>query len=325
VKRREFIVVLGGAAAWPLVAQFQSSSQAAGKLRRIGFLRVGPPPPSYIGGFREGLLQEGLIEGQHVVIDFALAPSATQIAIAAAELARGKPDIIIAAGTPSVFPARDAAGDIPVVFVATFDPVAAGLVKSLARPGGNVTGLTTISGDIAAKRLQLIKEFLPNAAKVAVLVRDTSPTTPQYLQEAHHAARQLNIDLQVLTEHHPDDFEKLFSTARGADAMLVGDDTEFTTHRVRIAELAVRARLPNVHGLREMIDAGGLMSYGASFHDLYRRAASQVRKILQGVKPRDLPIEQPVKFEFVVNMRTAKALGLEIPPTLLARADEVIE
>ena len=235
MKRREFIRVMGSAAAWPLVAQFQSSSQAqeAGKLRQIGFLRVGPPPPSYIGGFREGLLQEGLIEGQHVVIDFALAPSATQIAIAAAELARGKPDIIIAAGTPSVFPARDAAGDIPVVFVATFDPVAAGLVKSLARPGGNVTGLTTISGDIAAKRLQLIKEFLPNAAKIAVLVRDTSPTTPQYLEEAHHAARDLNIDLQVLTEHHPDDFEKLFSTARGADAMLVGDDTEFTTHRVR--------------------------------------------------------------------------------------------
>src|SRR5262249_26200563 len=235
------------------------------------------------------------------------------------------PDIIIAAGTPSVFPARDAAGDIPVVFVATFDPVAAGLVKSLARPGGNVTGLTTISGDIAAKRLQLIKEFLPKAAKIAILVRDTSPTTPQYLEEAHHAARDLNIDLQVLTEHEPDDFEKLFSTARGADAMLVGEDTEFTTHRVRIAELAVKARLPNVHGLREMIDAGGLMSYGASFHDLYRRAASQVRKILQGVKPGDLPIEQPVKFEFVVNMRTARALELKLSPMLLARADEVIE
>src|SRR5215510_11794936 len=327
IGRREFIMLLGGAAAWPLAARPQSVAlaQETGKLRRIGFLRVGPPPPSYIGGFREGLLQEGLIEGKHVVIDFTLAPSATQIANAAAELAPRKPDIIVSAGTPSVFPARDAAGEIPVVFVATFDPVAAGLVHSLARPGGNVTGLTTISGDLAAKRLQLVQEFLPNVTNVAILVRDTSPTTPQYLQESQYAARNLNLNLQILTEHHPDDLEQLFSTARGADAMVVGDDTEFTTHRVRIAELAVRNRLPNVHGVREMIEAGGLMSYGASFHDLYRRAASQVRKILQGVKPGDLPIEQPIKFEFVVNMRTAKALGLALPPSLLARADDVIE
>jgi putative tryptophan/tyrosine transport system substrate-binding protein len=322
MNRRELVIFLGfSTLGQPLTAL----AQEARKVRRIGFLRVGPPPPSYIGGFREGLRERGLIEGEHLVIDFALAPSATQISQAAAELVSRKPDVIVAAGTPSVFPARDAAGRIPVVFVATFDPVAAGLVASLARPGGNVTGMTTISGDLVAKRLQMTKELLPNLAKVAILVRDSSPTTPQYLEESSSAARNLGLELQVLTEHHPDDLERLLAAARGADALVVGDDTEFTTHRARIAELAVRNKLPNVHGLREMVEAGGMMSYGASFHDLYRRAASQVDKVLQGIKPGDLPIEQPVKFEFVLNIRTAKALGLTIPPLVLSTVDEVIE
>src|SRR5262245_6628219 len=321
MKRREFITLLGGVAAWPLAAY----GQKAGRIYRIGFLRVGPPPPTYIGGFREGLREQGLVEGEHFVIDFALAASATQISDAAAELVRRIPDIIVAAGTPSVFPARDAAGLIPVVFVSTFDPVAGGLVTSLARPAGNVTGTTTISGDLVAKRLQITKELLPNLSKVAILVRDSSPTAPQYLRESKAAARDLGLDLQVLTEHHPNDLEKLFAAARGAGALVVGDDTEFTTHRVRIAQLAINNKLPNVHGLREMVDAGGLMSYGASFHDLYRRAAVQVDKILHGAKPGDLPIEQPVKFELVLNTRTAEAIGLTLPPSLLARADEVIE
>jgi len=319
-RRREVLALLGGAAAWPVTARAQQA-----KASHIGFLRVGPPPPSYIDGFREGLREQGLIEGRHFIIEFALAPSATQIQEAAAELVRRRPDIIVAAGTPSVFPARDAAGQIPVVFVATFDPVSAGLVTSLARPGGNVTGMTTISGDLVAKRLQITKELLPNLTKIAILVRDSSPTAPQYLQESRSAARNLSLELQVLTEHHPNDLEKLFAAGRAANALVVGDDTEFTTHRVQIAELAVRNRLPNIHGLREMVEAGGLMSYGASFHDLYRRAASHVQKVLQGVKPGDLPVEQPTKFELVLNMRTAKALGLTVPDTLLARADEVIE
>jgi ABC-type uncharacterized transport system substrate-binding protein len=321
MKRREFIGLLGGTAAWPLAV----FAQPAHRVWRFGFLRVGPPPPSYIGGFREGLREQGLVEGQDFIIDFALAPTATRIANVAAELVRRSPDIIVAAGTPSVFPARDAAGQIPVVFVATFDPVAAGLVKTLALPGGNLTGLTTISSDLIAKRLQLTKELLPTADKVAILVRDSSPTTPGYLAESKSAAHDLGLELQVLTEHQPDDLEKLISAARRADALVIGDDTEFTTHRVRIAQLAVANHLPNVHGLREMVDAGGLVSYGASFHDLYRRAAAQVRKILEGTNPGDLPIEQPVKFELVLNMRTAKELGLTVSPMLLARADEVIE
>jgi putative ABC transport system substrate-binding protein len=320
MKRREFITVLGGAVAWSLAAHSQHTTP-----RRIGFLRVGPPPPTYIGGFREGLEEQGLVEGRDFVIEYALAQSASQISETAVQLARSKPDIIIAAGTPSVFPAKGAAGDIPVVFVTTFDPVATGLVTSLARPSGNVTGMTTISSDLVAKRIQLIKEFFPQFAKVAILVREASPTASRYVEESRSAAQKLGIELQVLTERHPDDLEKLLVEARASDALVVGDDTEFTAYRSQIAELAVKNRLPTIHGLREMVDAGGLIAYGASFHDLYRRAASQVKKILQGVKPGDLPIEQPSKFEFVVNMRTAKALGLDLPPILFARVDEVIE
>src|ERR1700730_1597702 len=321
MKRRDFLVFLGSSlVANPMAATGQKVTPS-----RIGFLRVGPPPPTYIGGFREGLQEQGLVEGRDFVIEYALAQSAAQIPETAVKLARTQPDIIVAAGTPSVFPARDAAGRIPVVFVATFDPVETGLVPSLARPAGNVTGLTTISGDLVAKRLELIKEFFPAFTKIAILVRESSPTAPHYIQQSRFAAEKLGVELQVLTERQPADLEKLLVAARASDALVVGDDTEFTTLRTKIAELAISNKVPTIHGLREMVDAGGLIAYGASFHDLYRRAASQVKKILQGVKPGDLPIEQPAKFEFVVNVRTARALGLKLSPMLLARADEVIE
>jgi ABC-type uncharacterized transport system substrate-binding protein len=321
MRRRELIVLLGcSMIAKPIAALAQHA-----KPSRIGFLRVGPPPSTYIGGFQQGLREQGLVEGRDFVIEYALAQNARRIPVAAAELVRSRVDIIVAAGTPSVFPARDAAGHIPVVFVATFDPVATGLVTSLARPGGHVTGMTTISGDLVAKRIQLIKEFFPEFTKVAILVRETSPTAPHYIEESRSAARKLGVELQVLTERDPSDLEKLLVAAQASNALVVGDDTEFTAYRTQIAELALKNRLPTIHGLREMVDAGGLIAYGASFHDLYRRAASQVHKILQGVKAGDLPIEQPTKFEFVLNMRTAKALGLIVSPMLLARADEVIE
>jgi putative ABC transport system substrate-binding protein len=321
MKRRDVIAVLGSCILTTPIASLGQQT----KPPRLGFLRVGPPPASYIGGFREGLNEQGLREGRDFVIEYALAQSAAQIAETAVQLARSQPDIIVAAGTPSVFPARDAAGLLPVVFVATLDPVGAGLVPSLARPGGNVTGLTTISGDLIAKRLELVKEFFPNFTKIAILVRETSPTAPHYIQESRAAAEKLKLELQVLTEHQPGDFDQLVVTARNFDALVLGDDTEFTAFRKQIAELAIKNKVPTIHGLREMVDAGGLIAYGASFHDLYRRAASQVKKILQGTKPGDLPIEQASKFEFVVNMRTAQAIGLQLPPTLLARADEVIE
>jgi putative ABC transport system substrate-binding protein len=320
MKRREFITVLGGVASWSLAGRSQHTTPS-----RIGFLRVGSPPPTYIGGFREGLQEQGLVEGRDFVIEYALAQSAAQISETAVQLARSKPDIIVASGTPTVFPARDAAGHIPVVFVTTFDPVATGLVPSLARPGGKVTGFTTISSDLTAKRLEMIKEFFPAFTKVAILVRDSSPTAPEYILQSRFAAEKLGLALQVLTERQPADLEQLIVAARDLDALVLGDDSEFTAFRNKIAELAISNKVPTIHGLREMVDAGGLMAFGPSFHDIYRRAASQVKKILQGVNPGDLPIEQPAKFELVVNVRTARALGLQLSPMLISRADEVIE
>jgi putative tryptophan/tyrosine transport system substrate-binding protein len=318
--RREFIALLGGAA-WPLVG----SAQEAGKVRHIGFLRVGEPPAAFIDGFRRGLREVSLVEGRDYVIDFALPPSTAQVPEAAAGLVRRGVDILLASGTPSVLPARDAAGQIPVVFVATFDPVATGLVASLARPGGNITGMTSISGDVIAKRLQLVTELIPNVARIAILVRESSPTAAQYVRESQTAARGMGIAL--LIENAPDvtDLDTMFLAVNGASVLLVADDAEFTARRAELAQLGIKHRLPIVSGLKEMVEAGGLMAYGGSFVELYRRAASHVHKILQGVSPGNLPVEQATKFELVLNLKTARALGLEVPPMLLARADEVIE
>ena len=322
MRRRKFIAILGGAAtAWSLTV----SAQQPKPMRRVGFLRVGPPPPAFIDGFRQGMRERGLIEGQHFVIEYGLAKSAAQIPDVATELVTRRLDVLFASGTPSVLPARDAAGRTPVVFVATIDPVAAGLVTSLARHDQNITGMTSISGDVIAKRLQMIKEVIPTLSRVALLVRESSPDTAQYVRESQTAAQKLGLELQIEIERNPTDLEGIFVAARSANALVVADDAEFTAQRDEIAELALRNRLPSVSGLRQLAEAGGLMAYGASFGDLYRRAASHVSKILQGAKASDLPIEQPVKFEFVLNMRTAKLLGLSIPPSLLALADEVIE
>lgn len=321
MRRREFIGLIGGAVAWPIKARAQQSEP----LRRVGFLRVGPPPPAFIDGFRQGMRERGLIEGQHFVIEYGLAKSAAQIPDVATELVTRRLDVLVASGTPSVLPARDAAGRTPVVFVATIDPVAAGLVTSLARHDQNITGMTSISGDVIAKRLQMIKEVVPTLSRVALLVRESSPDTAQYVRESQTAARNLGVELQIEIERNPTDIEGIFVAARSANALVVADDAEFTARRDEIAELALRNRLPSVSGLRELAEAGCLMAYGASFGDLYRRSASHVFKILHGAKASDLPIEQPVKFEFVLNMRTAKLLGLAIPPSLLALADDVIE
>jgi putative ABC transport system substrate-binding protein len=323
MRRREFLGVLSGvAAAWP----FAVRAQETGTVRRIGFLRVGPPPASFINGFRRGLRDLGLVEDRHFVIELGLAQSAAQMPDAATDLMRRRVDIILASGTPSVLPARDAAaGRTPVVFVATFDPVAIGLVASLAKPGRNITGMTSISGDIIAKRLQLIRELLPGLTRVAILVREGSPTEAQYLKETRAAAGNMGIDLQIVSERSAQDLDGVFVAIRGANALVVADDAEFTAHRAEIAALALRYQMPTVSGLKELVEAGGLMAYGASFHELYRRAASHVHKILHGANPAALPVEQPTKFELVLNLRTAKALGLTVPPTLLARADEVIE
>lgn len=322
MRRREFIILLGCTL---LATSIAASAQEQRKLWHIGFLRVGPPPAGFIDSFRHGLREHGLVEGQHFVIDFSLAQSAAQIPDAAAELVHRKVDIIVASGTPSVLPARNVAGHTPVVFVAGVDPVAAGLAATLARPGGNITGMTTISTDVIAKRLQMVGELLPKLTKVALLVRESSPETAQYVNESKTAARNLGIELQIEIERDPKDFEGIFVAARGASALMVADDAEFTAHRTQIAELALKNQLPTVSGVRELAEAGVLMAYGPSFDELYGRAASHVYQLLQGVNVANLPIEQPVKFDFVLNVRTAKALGLTIPPSLLALADEVIE
>ena len=321
VRRRWFLIGAGALLAAPLAAE----AQQAGKVHRIGLLRVGPPPPSFIEPFWQGLRELGYVEGKSIIIEYGLAQSVAQLPELAAGLIRLKVDVLVASGTPSVLPAKNATSTIPVVFVAAIDPVATGVVASLARPGGNVTGVSAVHADVTGKRLQLLKELLPKLSRIAFLVRATSPATAQYVKEAELAARTLGIQLQILTVRDPDDFEGAFSAARGASALLQVDDAMLTAHRTQLADLALKNGLPTISGFSETVEAGGLMSYGPRYGDLYRRAATQVHKILRGAKPSDLPVEQPTRFELVINLKTAKALGLAIPHSLLARADRVIE
>jgi ABC-type uncharacterized transport system substrate-binding protein len=314
-------VVLALSVLPPLAVEAQ---QQAEKVYRVGFLRFGSTPPAFIGGFRQGLRELGYVEGQNLVIEYGLAQSEAQLPDVAAGLVRRKVDVLVASGVPSVLPAKNATSTIPVVFVAAIDPVATRVVASLSRPGGNVTGVTVMQAVLTGKRLELLKELLPKLSRIAVLVRATSPAAAQYVQEAEVAARTLGISLQVLTVREPRDLEGAFSAAQGASALLQSDDAVFTAHRSQIAELAIKNRLPLVTGVHEVVEAGGLMAYGAHTGELHRRAATYVDKILKGAKPADLPVEQPTKFELVINLKTAKALGLTIPQSLLVRADEII-
>lgn len=321
MKRRDFLALLGGAAGWPFGVQ----AQQAGKTHRVGFLRVGQPPKSFIEGFRRGLREQGLIEGQNVVIEWGLAPSVAKLRDALAELIRRKVDVLLASGTSSVLLTRDAAGTIPVVFVAAVDPVAMGLVPGLARPSGTITGITTVAEELNGKRLELLQQLIPDLSTVAFLVRADSPATAEHTKRAERAATTLGVRLQVIAARDQSELEKAFSAAHGAAALVVADDSVFTAQRTKLAELAMKNRLPTMYGHRDMVLAGGLMTYGPDYGDLYRHAAEQVHKILKGAKPSDLPVEQPTKFEFILNLKTAKALGLTIPEAFLLRADEVIE
>jgi putative ABC transport system substrate-binding protein len=321
MRRRDFGIAVGAAASmvlWPRGLHAQ-------QVKRIGFLRVGSPPQQFIAGFRRGLREQGLIEAQNVQIEWGLAESVTRLPDALADLIRLKVDVLVASGTSSVLLARDAARTTPVVFVAAVDPVAMRLVTSLARPGGTITGITAVAEELNGKRLQLLQQLIPNFSSVAFLVRAGSPATPEHTKQAVRAAEALGVRLHVVTARDQSDLDKAMSTARGATALLVVDDSVFTTQRGKIAELALKNRLPTMYGHRDMVQAGGLMTYGPDYGDLYRRAADYVQKILHGAKPGDLPVERPTKFEFIVNLNTAKSLGLTIPPSLLARADEVIE
>lgn len=321
MKRRQFGVVVGATALgflWPRCVHAQ-------QVKRIGFLRVGPPPERFIAGFRRGLREHGLIEGKNVLIEWGIAGSVARLPDVLSELMRLTVDVLVASGTSSVLLTRDAARTIPVVFVAAVDPVAMRLVTSLAHPGGTVTGITALAEGLNGKRLELLQQLIPNFSSVAFMVRAGSPATAEHTKQAERAAAALGVRLQVVAARDHDDLEKAISAARGAGALLVVDDTVFTTQRAKIAEIALKNRLPTMYGLREMVEAGGLMTYGPDYGDLYRRAAEYVQKILQGAKPSALPVQRPNKFEFIINLNTAKALGLTVPPSLVARADEVIE
>jgi len=310
-----------------LLAPLAAHAQPAGKVYRIGYLgNVRPPPPVW-EAFLRGLREFGWVEGQNIVIERRNAEGRFErLPDLAADLVGLRVDIIVASGSPAPLAAKRATNTIPIVMMNAGDPVGSGLVTSLGRPGGNVTGLSLLAPALVGKQLELLKEIVPEVKRAAVLTNPGYPARAIMLTEADGAARQLGLQLQVLDARGPGEFEAAFSamTRERAGGLLILVDPMFFGERKRLADLAARSRLPAVSGLREFADAGILMAYGASLSDLFRRAATYVDKILKGRKPADLPVEQPTKFELVINLKTAKALGLTIPQSMFIRADEVI-
>jgi len=325
IARRKFLAALGGVAAWPLAAH----AQQAAKLPTIGSLGAGTPSShgQWVATFVRRLNELGWIEGRTVAIDYRWAEGRTERAAEMlAEFVQRKVDVIVTSGTGMVLAAKQATSVIPIVFAAAGDPVGTGLVTSLARPGGNVTGLSIQQTDIAAKRLELLREVVPRLGRLAILANVGGPAVVLDMREVQAAARTLGLEVIPLEIWRGEDIVPAFEALNGrAEALYVSVDPLTNAHRVRINTLAVAARLPTMHAVREGVEGGGLMSYGANIPDLFRRAADYVDKILRGAKSSDLPVEQPTKFDLVINLTTAKALGLDVPPTLLARADEVIE
>ncbi|HSF05207.1 MAG TPA: ABC transporter substrate-binding protein [Methylomirabilota bacterium] len=295
-----------------------------GKVYRIGFLREGRPPQSFVEALEQGLREQGYAPGQNVVIDFRTG-SLDQLPALSEELVRLKVDVILASAGSAALAAKKATAATPIVFATVNYPVEIGLVPSLSRPGGNITGTSFNAAELAAKRLELLKELVPTLRRVAVLSYPPYHTNAIQLKEAEAAARTLGMQLEPIPVRNPNDFDAGFKAVRSANGLLQLDNPFFTTHRARITELTARSRLPAIYGYRQMVEAGGLMSYGPDVPDLHRRAATYVDKILKGAKPGDLPVEQPAKFELVINAKTAKHLGLTVPPSLLLRADRVIE
>jgi putative ABC transport system substrate-binding protein len=325
MRRREFITLLGGAAAWPLAA----NAQQPAKLPTIGFIVSGTRSShgQWVAAFAQRLRELGWIEGRTVAIEYRWADGRSgRSAEIAAEFVRLKVDVIVTSTPANVVAAKQATSVIPIVFAAAGDPVGSGLVTSLARPGGNVTGLSMQTTDLAGKRLELFREVVPGLRRLAIMAYVGNSGAVKEMAEVQAAARTLGLDAATYEIRRADDIAPAFEAFKGrADALYVCTDPLVNTHRIRIHTLALSARLPTMHGFREHVEAGGLMSYGPNQTDLYARAADLVDKILRGTKPADIPVEQPTKFDLIINLTTAKALGLEVPPTLLARADEVIE
>jgi putative ABC transport system substrate-binding protein len=314
-----------------LAAPVAAEAQQAGKVWRIGLL--GGSPPKTPGGrrawegFFQGLRELGYVEGQNILVEGRFYGDQTErLPALAAELVRLNVDVIVAGASPAPEAAQRATSTIPVVMATHSDPVGSGLAVSLAKPGKNVTGVSTLAPELVGKRLQLLKEAVPGISRVAMLWNPTVTSQALELREAEVAARSLKVQLQVLEARAPSDFAGAFSamTKVRASGVIILTSSMFYAERTRIAELAAQSRVPAIYSPREFAEAGGLMAYGINIHESFRRAATYVDKILKGAKPADLPIEQATKFELVINLKTAKALGLTIPPSLLGRADEVI-
>ncbi len=325
MERRTFIATSAMAL---LAAPPAAEAQQAGKVYRIGFLFFGSRGPSReLDTFRQGLRELGYIEGQNIVIEYRFASGrAERLPELAAELARLKPDVLVTPGTPASLGAKQATTTIPIVFAGVADAVGAGLIANLARPGGNITGLTSISAELGGKRLELLKEVAPKASRVAVLYNPADPSNVLVLKELQKSAPALGLTLQPLEVRGPGGFEGAFvaMTRQRAHALFGAAGILTTEHRKALVDLAAKRRIPAIWGERQFVDAGGLMSYAVDFYDQVRGAASYVDKILKGAKPGDLPVEQPTKYELVINLNTARTLGLTIPQSVLVRADQVI-
>jgi ABC-type uncharacterized transport system substrate-binding protein len=324
IKRRDFIWLLCGATAWSLAAR----AQQAGKMPTIGFLgSTTPSDASHWGAaFVKRLRELGWVEGRTVAIEYRWAEGRSdRFAKIAAEFVELKVDVIVTSGIASVA-TKQATSVIPIVFTIANDPIGSGLVASLARPGGNVTGLSNQAADAHGKRLELLREGVPGLRRLAILGNAGYSAGLLEMREVEAAAHTFGLEVATLEVRRSEDIAPAIEGLKGrANALYVVGDSLVGTYRVRISTLALAARLPTIYGAREFVQAGGLMSYGPNFPDLYRRAADFADKILRGAKPADIPVEQPTKFDFVINLTTSKALGLDVPQTLLARADEVIE
>jgi putative ABC transport system substrate-binding protein len=324
MRRRTFITLLGGAAAWPLAARAQQATTA-----RIGFVRATSAQASagLVDAFRRGLREAGFVEGSNVAIEYRWPDEPGQLPDLANDLVRRQCGVIIVGGNAPMAAVKAATQTIPIIFVTGEDPVAVGFVPSLNRPVGNITGVSFYSGPLAAKQLEMLREAVPNAGVIGMLVNPASPAAAAVVKEAQAAVASLGQQIHVVNVGSERDFEPAFESLAQlrANALLVAGDALFTDQRDRLAALAARHKLPAVYDLREFVAAGGLMSYGSSISEAYRQAAVYAGRVLKGAKPADLPVMLPTKFELAINLRTAKALGLNIPPTMLALADEVIE
>jgi len=324
LRRREFITLLGGAAAWPLAAR----GQQAGKLPTVGMLGSSLAAFSYwLPALLQRLHELGWIENRTVVIEYRWSEGrAERFVQIAAEFVRLNVDVIVTSGTPQVLATKQATSVVPIVFARVGDPVANGLVASLARPGGNVTGLSAQSDELAGKRIEILREVVPSLRRVAILANVGNPLSVLELGAVQAAARMLGLEFDTLEIRRAEDIAPAFEAIKGrAEALYVCPDGLVDANKIRINTSALGARLPTMHGYGEYVQAGGLMSYGANLPDLYRRSADYVDKILRGANPGDMPVEQPTKFDLIINLTTAKALSLTIPKSLLLRANELIE